>query len=186
MGTPRLGLFGRGNPAPTKLFNMSTLYSRRSIRLQHYDYSQNGGYFVTVCTHQRQSLFGEIMGGKMVLNMMGIMVRKHWLMLENKFNTIQLDEFIIMPNHFHGILIIKNGMDRAIMQMHTATLGKILAFFKYQTTKEMNQIQNQGIKKLWQRNYYEHIIRNEKSLHNIRAYIIANPSNWKKDNLFIN
>jgi len=147
-------------------------FHRRSIRLKGYDYSQNGAYFITICNQNRECLFGEIIGQKMILNDVGKMIDYQWNELQNKFNNIQLDEYIVMPNHFHGIII-----------------GKIIGAFKSITTHEYIK----GVKKynwpsfnnaIWQRNYYEHIIRHEESLNKIREYIINNPMNWINDEMY--
>jgi len=167
---------------------------RKTIRLKGYDYSQPGFYYVTVCTQDRKCLLGKIIDRKMVLNEMGEIVKKWWLEIPKRFNGVKLDEYQLMPNHIHGIIIIwrdnrVNGRDN-----RAPTLGKIIAYFKYQSTKQINQylvgaglippsgfIPTNIIKKIFQRNYYEHIICNENELNNVRQYIIDNPNNWEKD-----
>jgi len=129
------------------------------------------------------------------LNDAGLMIRKWWDELENKFRDIELDEYIIMPNHFHGIIVIKSdncwgevtspyepdnmrnqGGDTPPLRKHT--VGQIIAYFKYQTSKEINHLRNSSGIPVWQRNYYERIIRNEKELMKIREYIRNNPLQW--------
>lgn len=175
---------------------------RRSIRLPGYDYSQAGYYFVTICCYQRKCLLGEIINGTMRLNQYGEIVQKEWLKSAVIRTEISLDEFIVMPNHFHGIVIINpvganinpvgaNGCSplpesskKPIMPlMKPKSLSSLMAGFKSSVTKQINIIRNTPGTKVWQRNYYEHIIRDEKALNNIRQYIINNPMSWYKDQL---
>lgn len=168
---------------------------RRSIRLCEYDYSQDGAYFVTICTQDRACLFGDITDGRMAVNDAGRMIEKWWLELNRKFSTIETDEYIIMPNHFHGIVVIV-GADLRVCPVPAYAPGRganagsplpsIIQWFKTMTTNEYIR----GVKscgwapftgKLWQRNYYEHIIRDERSLTRIREYIDNNPIQWETD-----
>ena len=187
-------------------------HHRRSIRLKEYDYSQAGAYFVTIVTHGRECLFGEIVNGEMYFNEYGEVVRKWWKEIPNHFPNVELGAFVIMPNHLHGIIFIttermgeaaisvsprndpnnniQNVSDDVIDNLggetppvRKPTLGQIIAYFKYLSTKEMNRIETKNaITKFWQRNYYEHIIRDEKDLRNKTDYIEANPSRWNEDN----
>jgi len=168
---------------------MNTNKNRQSIRLKNYDYSQSGLYFVTICTQNRECLFGNIINGKMKLNAAGKIIESVFKSLPKRF-PIVLDEFQMMPNHVHMILVIQphttygsnNGRDD-----RAPTLGKIIAYFKYESTKQINNIVGAGIippdtiHKIFQRNYYEHIIRNENDLNKIRKYIIKNPNMWDRD-----
>jgi len=170
--------------------------NRRSLRLKEYDYSQSGAYFVTICTHERERLFGAIVDGKMALNDAGIMIDEEWQKLKARFPDIELDEYIIMPNHFHGIVtlnpkivgagsscpdeIIKSSCDGG-REDRAPTLGDIVGYFKYQTTKQINAARDVDIQKIWQRNYYERVIRNENELNEIRQYIVDNPAKWDTD-----
>jgi len=172
------------------------IHHRRSIRLRGYDYSQPGAYFVTICTHNRAWLFGNVVGGEMALNDAGRMVEKWYFELENKFPDILCDEYVIMPNHFHAI-IINVGADRRVCPdkmggpdergEHTGSpLHRVVQWFKTMTTNEyIRRVKQNGWQpfsgKLWQRNYWEHIIRNENELNRIREYIINNPLNWHDD-----
>lgn len=159
--------------------------NRQSIRLRNYDYSQSGLYYVTICTQNRECLFGDIDDGKMVLNNVGNMIEKWWNKIPERFNAVELDTFQIMPNHVHMIIhIVSNGRD----DRAPTTLGKIIAYFKYESTKQINQydvragiIPPKIIRKIFQRNYYEHIIRNEIELNKIREYIKTNPQIWDRD-----
>ena len=163
---------------------------RRSFRLKDYDYSRAGAYFVTICTQGKKNLFGEILKENMFLNEMGRIVEKWWAEIENKFKNVELDEFVIMPNHFHGIIIIV-GADLCVcpdkMGEHVGSpLHRIVQWFKTMSTNEyIRNVCNHGwtpfSKRLWQRNYYEHIIRNEEKLNKIRYYIQTNPLKWHLD-----
>ena len=175
----------------------SDIHHRRSIRLKGYDYSQSGAYFVTVCTQNRECLFGEIVAGEMVLNEFGKIVADEWIKTGEIRDEIELDAWVVMPNHFHGIVIIRRG-DRPVAPTPVAptpaplsgprpkSIGSLMSGFKSAVTKRINEIRKTPGISVWQRNYYEHIIRNEKSLENIRNYIIHNPAQWEEDenNLF--
>ena len=183
-------------------------HHRKSIRLQGYDYSQAGAYYVTIVTYQRDCLFGEIVDGEMYINAYGEIVQKWWDEILIHFPNVELGAFVIMPNHVHGIIFITterrgevlsprdnpndNNLDENVdgtnqqggetPPLRKRTLGQIVAYFKYQSTKEMNRIETENaITKFWQRNYYEHIIRDEKDLQNKTDYIEANPSLWDED-----
>lgn len=179
-------------------------HSRRSIRLAEYDYSQAGYYFVTVCLNDRRNLFGDIVGGKMVLNGAGRMVETNWNKLIQRFPDIELDEFIIMPNHLHGVIAIvgaplvgaQNGdvsgardNDKATTRV-APTLGDVIGAFKSIATNEyIRNVKNSNWpafnKCFWQRNYYEHVIRDEDDLGRIREYIVNNPAKWFEDEYYV-
>jgi putative transposase len=182
-------------------------HHRRSIRLKGYDYSSEGAYYVTIVTQGRECLFGEIVNGEMRLNEYGEIVQKWWNEIPIHFPTVELGVFVIMPNHVHGIIFITTERRGEVISAHgnpnnnfqdayvdetfslggetplrKRTLGQIVAYFKYQSTKEMNRIETEkAITKFWQRNYYEHIIRDEKDLQSKTDYIKANPSLWDDD-----
>jgi REP element-mobilizing transposase RayT len=171
-------------------------HHRRSIRLKGYDYSQAGAYFVTICTHNRECLFGKINDGTMFLNEMGEIAKQCWLEIPNHFPNVTLDEFVIMPNHIHGIIIINdnggandNSPPQQIQQNKSfrspsRTIGSIIRGYKIGVTKLCRQnagVNNNSPLQIWQRNYYEHIIRNENELNKIRQYIINNPLKWSLD-----
>ncbi|MGA1846523.1 transposase [Deferribacter abyssi] len=191
---------------------------RKNIRLKHYDYSQPGFYFVTVCTQNKIKLFGEIKKGEMILNKAGKMVKKIWLEIPKIFAHTKLHEYIIMPNHFHAIIEItpqihvvgaesisarKNNaqvdmesannkradMESAPTRENNVSLPKIIQTFKRYYTIEYIKMVKQGLlppfdKKLWQRNHYEHVIRNEQSYSKIAEYIINNPLKWEDDKYY--
>lgn len=170
-------------------------HHRRSIRLQGYDYSQTGIYFVTICTHQRQCLFGEIRNGKMLLNQIGKIVAQKWLKSAEIRQEIALDEWIIMPNHLHGIVAIDKkenfqgedhfkGASLAPLQedkRKPKSLSSFIGGFKSSVTKRIKTICEHSNPVIWQRNYYEIIVRDEKQLNQIRQYMINNPQTWDED-----
>lgn len=197
------------NQAPTKTIGEKIpmtynpeIHHRRSIRLKGYDYSEAGAYFVTVCVKDHTCLFGDLEQGEMKFNDAGNMVKTWWLSIPDKYQHAKLDEYTIMPNHFHGIINIVGAdqcvcPDPSIYPKHFteiknkgehigSSLPKIIQWFKTMTTNEyISGINTHGWErfngKLWQRNYYEHIIRNEKELQSIRKYIVNNPMQWELD-----
>jgi REP element-mobilizing transposase RayT len=167
-------------------------HHRRSIRLKGYDYSQQGAYFVTICTKNRACLFGEIQQGQMNLNDLGKVVNDTWGNLPNHYAYIELDTFVIMPNHIHGIILLSDILVGAIgaglkPAPTTATITKrqplseIIRALKTFSARRINAYRNTVGSPVWQRNYYEHIIRDEDSLDCIRQYIMDNPKNWQSD-----
>ena len=175
-------------------------HHRRSIRLKGYDYTQVGAYFVTIVAYQRECLFGEVVDGVMVLNEFGRIVEKWWNEIPIHFPNVEILTFAIMPNHIHGIIVINDVGRGAVsapdddaqikhagggtppLRATKPTLGQVVAYFKYQSTKEMNALDGTGtITKFWQRNYYEHIFRNDDDLNRIHRYIESNPSMWADD-----
>lgn len=152
------------------------LHHRRSIRLAGYDYSQAGAYFITICTHDRACILGEIIDGAMIHNEFGDIVTSHWQDLSEHHHNLELDESIVMPNHFHCIIIL-----RQVSPEFTTPISEIVRGFKTFSARQINKMRNcKGIP-VWQRNYYERIIRSETELNNIRNYIINNPANWDTD-----
>jgi REP element-mobilizing transposase RayT len=164
---------------------------RRTIRLQGYDYTSAGAYFVTICTHKRQCLFGEIVNGMMQLNEYGQIVSDSYLWLASQYPYVYLDQWVVMPNHLHGIIglsdDLRRGVSRNAPTIDTVTkrksLGRLIGAFKTVSTKQINILRDTPGTPVWQRNYYEHIIRNEESLRSIRQYIDNNPLAWQKDQL---
>jgi putative transposase len=173
---------------------------RKQIRLKDYHYSSPGWYYLTICTQNRQCLLGEIINDRMVLNQTGKIVDRIIKQLSNRYQNINLDIYQIMPNHIHIIIHITNNNNNvgAGYSRPKTTLGQIVAWFKYQSTKHINNIN--GLKnptdngsenptptgerkftKIFQRNYYEHIIRNEEELNKVKQYIADNVVNWQED-----
>ncbi|NTW88447.1 MAG: transposase [Desulfobulbaceae bacterium] len=177
----------------------SVSHHRQSIRMKGYNYAQNGIYFITVCTHNRDCFFAEISTPR-VLTRYGFVVRDAWNNTPIIRPNILLDAFVIMPNHIHGIIVIRRvvpcrneshgeksqkGVLRyaptASFRSPSQTIGAIIRGFKSSTTKQINQIRGTPNLPVWQRNYYEHIIRNEEEMNRIREYIITNPQHWIND-----
>jgi REP element-mobilizing transposase RayT len=174
-------------------------HHRRSIRLLNHDYTQDGAYFVTICTHQRACMFGEITDiGEMVLNAPGQIVEDEWLQTALLRPSLELDAFVIMPNHIHGILVINDmggvvGARRALPLQErpssevtfgkpaARSLGIIVGAFKSAVSKRINEWRNAPGMPIWQRNFHEKIIRNESMLNALRQYVENNPANWAFD-----
>jgi REP element-mobilizing transposase RayT len=153
-------------------------HHRHSIRLRDYDYAQAGMYFVTVCAAQRECVFGDVVDGQMRLNEAGQMVQQVWECLSIRFSSVALDAFVVMPNHIHGIVAIVGAEGAA---SSAPTLGKIMRAFKSISAIESNRLLSRSGQPLWQRNYYEHVIRNEGDMAHICQYILDNPSKWLED-----
>ncbi|KKT30973.1 MAG: hypothetical protein UW16_C0002G0007 [Microgenomates group bacterium GW2011_GWC1_44_10] len=195
---------------------------RHSMRLRGYDYSQNGVYFVTICTQDKKSLFGDVVDDEIRLNEVGNIAKNEWLNLPRRFPNLDLDISVIMPNHIHGIIIVgaplagarinkihsqikethpRNHADnigihvnndiysnRATARVAHTPIGNIIGAYKslvYTTCLKINKGNKRFQGKMWQRNYYEHIIRDDYDLNRIREYIIDNPANWSSDISFI-
>lgn len=165
-------------------------YRIKSSRLPGWDYSSAGYYFVTICAYMREPLFGNIFDKAIILSEYGKIVQEEWIKSVEIRKEIELDEFIIMPNHIHGIIIINNnhvetnGRSSLQPSMQPKSISSFIAGFKSSATKRINIARNMRGNPVWQRNYYERIIRHEKELNNIRKYIETNPLNWDKDELF--
>lgn len=198
------------------------IHHRRSIRLQGYDYAQAGAYCITLCTHERECLFGEITDGEMHMNDIGRIVADEWLKTPIIRAEIELDEWVVMPNHFHGIIVIT---DAGATNRHVArkrntgnhcradnrpvgrftgrqsdrpsgrppvaptgpkskSVGAMMAGFKSSVTGRVNTYRQSPGSEVWQRNYWDHIIRNETELDTLRQYIITNPARWEQDSLY--
>jgi REP element-mobilizing transposase RayT len=159
---------------------MNKFPKRKPTRLKEYDYSQEGYYFVTICTYERFELFGAIESGEMILNRFGDIAQRAWWDLSNH-HKVELDEFIIMPNHVHGIIIINNpvGNRPACSVNKNNNLSVVIGSYKASVTRQINRINNDRFR--WQKSFYDHIIRIENSLKNIRQYIVNNPKMWEND-----
>ena len=171
-------------------------HHRRSIRLQKYDYSSAGRYFLTLCTEHRIPFFGAIADKTMTLNTAGEMVLAWWKKLPGKYPAVHCDEQVMMPNHFHGILCIsgspvaERGENMVLLQNRRRGLGQYVSWFKRMTTTAyIRGVEQLGWKpfpgKLWQRNYWEHIVRDNDELDRIRKYIRNNPAKWEIDKLHL-
>jgi len=165
-------------------------HHRRSIRLKGYDYTRAGAYFITVVTRDRVCLFGEVVDGEMRLNPFGEIVAESWRWLATQYDYVELDAWVVMPNHLHGIIVItdgRGGLQTAPTAMQTAPamkrkpIGRLIGAFKTVSTKRINEHRGTPNAPVWQRNYYERIIRGEESLNRIRQYIADNPLRWHLD-----
>ena len=155
---------------------------RKSPRMRDYDYSQDGTYFVTLCTHHKSHLFGYIVDGVMVLNQLGDIAASCWAEIPNHHENVELDLYVVMPNHLHGIVIINHEWisgERNIPQ-NRPRLSTIIATYKGAVTRKVKKPNL----KIWQRSYHDHIIRNESSLNTIREYVMYNPALWEKDTFY--
>ena len=157
-------------------------YQRRSIRLKDYDYSQPGAYFITITTYQRASLFGEIKDQTMQLNPYGLIVQSCWDSIPSHYSNIVLDSFVIMPNHVHGIIAIEARAGLKPAPTKNPPLPEIVRAFKTFSSKQINSVRGMPGLPVWQRNYYEHIVRNELELSSIKEYIGNNVAQWELDN----
>jgi putative transposase len=172
------------------------IHHRRSIRLKGYDYPATGSYFITICAHERECLFGEIVDGEMMLNEFGTVVKDEWLKSSGIRSEIQLNEYVVMPNHIHGIVCMVGEHrfarpvkgDQPIAPTNplgpkSRSISALVAGFKAVVTKRINEMrQTPGIA-MWQRNYYDHIIRNEADYNRIAEYVVSNPRQWAQDSL---
>jgi putative transposase len=171
-------------------------HHRRSIRLLGWDYASAGAYFVTICTRERLCLFGEVVDGRMQMNEYGQIAWVCWEEIPLHFPQAELDAFVVMPNHVHGIIILATPVGaRHAVPLQNGISGKperfgkpvpgsiptIIRSFKSAVTKRINALRDAPAAPVWQRNYYEHIIRNERELGHIREYILSNPANWGTD-----
>jgi len=197
---------------------------RRSIRLQGYDYAQAGAYFVTICTQDRECLFGEVVDGEMVLNAYGRVVATFWQRIPHHFARVELDEWVVMPNHVHGVIVITDddggddvGRGDAFRKRRSGrvgtfaahgstakepavgecvaptdgdcrpagpppgSLGAIVGNFKSVTTRRINRMRKTPGVRVWQRNYHDRVIRNERELKAVRRYVHQNPARWADD-----
>ncbi len=167
-------------------------HHRHSVRLKGYDYSSAGAYFITICAWNRECIFGEIIDGEIKLNDYGKAVQQEWMRTGDIRPNIELDENVIMPHHFHGIVIINAGNICRGMARHAPTgrqfakpitnsLSTIVGAFKSAATKSINISRNTYGMPVWQRNYFERVIRNENELFRIREYVRFNPVKWDMD-----
>lgn len=170
-------------------------HHRRSVRLRGYDYRSTGWYFVTIVSYHHECIFGDVIDGNAVLNECGRIVDEEWQRTSTLRPNVDIDEWIVMPNHVHGIVIINEQNTEATVWAHSSapipddvplhrqpdSLGSIIAGFKSAATKRVNAARNTVGKPVWHRNYYEHILRSPRALDAIRRYIVENPLNWAYD-----
>ncbi len=171
-------------------------YNRRSHRWRDHNYSLPGWYYVTLVTYNRERLFGRVVQGKMILNDMGHMVRDEWEKTAIIRSEIQLDAYVVMPDHLHGIIVIINDIrrdNRPVIPTRPVvptmglfhhgpvpkSIGAIMSGFKSVVTKRINTIRQTPGRRVWQRNYWDRVIRDDLELRRIRKYILDNPLYWK-------
>ena len=179
---------------------------RRSIRLRGYDYSTPGAYFITACTHNRLLLFGRVVDGKVETNRIGAVVEDCWSKLPDHYDHVAIDAFVLMPNHIHGVIIIEDtsvtvgaGQQPPAKDTRTtvgaglkpalpATIDpkrhgvpEIVRAFKTFSARRINQMRASAGTPVWQRGFYDHVIRGEDELDRVRTYIMDNPRRWHED-----
>jgi len=156
---------------------------RKPNRFKDFDYSQDGYYFVTICTRARKDFFGDIKEGKIGLNRYGEIVNQCWRDLARHYPNCSLDSFAIMPNHVHGIIVIDNGdlVGNGLKPFPTRGLSEIIRGFKTFSSRKINEEIKIDNKFRWQKSFHDHIIRNDKSLENLMQYIMYNPLKWELD-----
>ena len=179
---------------------MTSALHRNSTRLRDFDYASSGAYFATICTAQRAHLFGEIVDGQMVLNGVGQIALETWSAIPEHFTSVFLDEFVIMPNHIHGVLCIERPTVGALCLAHmgvthaaplhsasprfnveAGSLGAIVRSFKAAVTKRARAASSNADLHVWQRGYHDHVVRDISDLERIRVYISTNPLEWHLD-----
>lgn len=154
---------------------------RKQLRLADYDYSQPGSYFVTICVQSRKRLLGVVANSAVSLSSLGEIAANSWESIAIKYPSATVDTHCIMPNHVHAILSIAEGRGGVTPPLQKPTLGQMVAFYKYETTKLMNAALNTPGSRIWQRGFYEHVIRDERDYETRWNYILANPANWELD-----
>ena len=176
------------------------LHHRRSVRLRGYDYTRTGAYFVTICAHGRECLFGEMRANVMHLGPLGEIATAAWQDIPRHFPAVEIDAMVVMPNHLHGIIMLaetnlgakhfplenasplqQTGNPRGT---HPGSLAAIIQNYKSIAARKINAVRGAPGARVWQRNYYEHIVRDEADLRRIREYVEHNPATWAKDPLF--
>ena len=158
---------------------------RRSIRLRGYDYSTPGAYFITACTHNRLLLFGRVVDGKVEANRIGAVVEDCWSKLPDHYDHVAIDAFILMPNHIHGVItIVGAGLKPALpatIDPKRHGVPEIVRAFKTFSARRINQMRASTGAPVWQRGFYDHVIRGEDELDRVRTYIMDNPRRWHED-----
>ncbi|MCR3921618.1 MAG: transposase [Firmicutes bacterium] len=158
------------------------LPNRKPQRLRDYDYTKNGYYFITICTHDRRQLFGHVVDGNMVLNIYGQIAQQELLQIPNRFVNTELIKFIVMPNHIHVILDIKIGETKMEEPVVLATVPKAIGLYKSGVARRIHEIKNDVT--VWQKSYHDHIIRNDAEYLEIWQYIDTNPLKWELDKYY--
>jgi len=155
--------------------------SRKSPRLSAFDYGDDGMYFITVCTYQRACVLGAIVDDAVGLFRAGEIVDACWRDIPRHFPGVQLDEYVVMPNHLHGIIAIDSASNRQISDTSRPSISNIVGRFKGASSREIHRTADCGTGRTWQRTFYDHVIRTERALGDIRQYIEGNPLRWEHD-----
>jgi putative transposase len=162
----------------------------KRIRLAHHDYTGAGAYFVTVCAYEWKSIFGEIVGGEVILNDIGRILEREWLRSGEIRKEIVLDAFVVMPNHLHAIVIFREEREdragcrpalRGSREHETRSLSTFIGQFKAVTTAVIRRFMQEPEMRVWQMRFYDRVIRNETELNRMREYILNNPAQWHLD-----
>jgi putative transposase len=168
-------------------YNQQKLH-RKSIRHPSYDYREDGAYFITICTRNRVFAFGEIADDLFRPTKRGLIARACWEDIPNHRSYVSLDEFVVMPNHVHGVFWIEGGRATQVSPLHgksarlvPASVGAIVGAYKAAVSRQINKLRQGAATGLWQPNYYEHIVRTDRALDAIREYIVTNPQRWAAD-----
>ena len=169
--------------------SVTDIHHRRSTRLRGYDYTQNGAYFITICAHKHQCVFGEIIDGEMHLNELGCVVEECLKNITMHFQNTEVNTFVVMPNHTHIVITLTDGCrgtacrapTERFSQPTSDSIPTIIRSFKSAATKRINELRLTPGQPIWQRNYYEHVIRDEDDLNSIREYIEHNALKWAED-----
>jgi REP element-mobilizing transposase RayT len=180
---------------------MEKILNRKKMRLQDFDYSSVGAYFITICTKNRGNFFGKIVNDEMILNKSGEILKNVWENLSKHYESCVLDEYIVMPNHFHGIIFLRNVVGDGFKPSHKIyPISEIIRGLKTFSSRNINLhlkeefFKRTGLKPVptenmekfqWQRSFHDRIIRDDEELKNITEYIKMNPENWEKDENFM-
>lgn len=158
------------------------LPKRKPTRLREYDYSENGAYFVTICTNKKMHLFGEIKNAEMILNNLGIIVNNEILKIKSYYSNIQIDKYTIMPNHIHMIIVISDAEGINPFPTKKYDISNVVGKFKAGISRSVGNAFMHSVKiPIWQRSFHDHIIRGEDDYKKIWEYIDTNIIKWEKD-----
>ena len=174
---------------------MENFPQRKSPRLSGYDYSQSGVYFVTICTFQREHLFGEVVNGEMRLSALGELAHHRWTDQPNHFPDLELDVFVVMPNHIHGLMVLHNppsvetkrtrqALSLPEKRVESGSLSAIVGSYKSSVTRIANQTMGIAVPRIWQGRFHDHMVRSEQTFNTLREYILYNPERWEADTFY--
>ena len=161
-------------------------YRRHSIRLRAHDYGRGSAIFITICTYNREPFLAEIVDNQIRLNALGRAAEQCWTGIPDHFSAASIDQFVVMPNHLHGILLIRPapGDGNGERSHQRNLLGGIIGSFKSAASKRINAVRDTPGSPVWQRNYYDHVIRDDQELDRIQHYIMRNPLAWHDDEFY--